>query len=288
MSTLILDGKAVRDARFTELKARIQALIKPPILAIVQVGDREDTNAYIKAKITFGEKLGVVVKHIKLDEKISQHELVAKVRECNEDENIKGIIIQLPLPIAIDQDAAIEAILPAKDVDGLTAFNVKQWLEGREEAVLPATTRGVKELLEHYKIELFGKHAVIVGRSMLVGKPLAALCLNENAFVTVCHSKTADLVSQTKTADVLIVAAGKPRLIGAGHVQKGTTVIDVGINTVIGEKLEDEIPEKKLVGDVDFEAVKDIVSAITPVPGGVGPMTVLALFENLADLCVKG
>lgn len=288
MPTLILDGKAVREARFPELKSRIQALTKPPTLAIFQVGEREDSTSYIKAKTAFGEKLGVSVKHIKLDEKITQQELIVKIWECNEDESIKGIIVQLPLPMAIDQDAAIEAISPKKDVDGLTALNVKQWLAGREDAILPATTRGVKELLEYYKISLFGKHAVVVGRSMLVGKPLAAFCLNENASVTICHSKTADLMSETKKADVLLVAAGKPKFIGAGHVRGGAIVIDVGINTVKGEKLEDEISGKKIVGDVDFDAVKDIASAIAPVPGGVGPMTVLALFENLADLCVKG
>ena len=287
MSTLILDGKVVRAAGLPELKARIEALMKPPTLAIIQVGDREDSTSYIKAKTAFGEKLGVKIKHIKLAEKISEQELIAKISECNQDETIKGIIVQLPLPIALDQDAIIEAISPKKDVDGLTSFNVKRWLEGREDAVIPGTTRGVKELLEYYKIDLFGKHVVVVGRSMLVGKPIAAYCLNENASVTICHSKTADLASETKRADVLIVAAGKPGLIGANHVREGTVVVDVGINTVKGEKLEDEIPSKKLVGDVDFEAVKDIASAISPVPGGVGPMTVLAIFENLADLCVK-
>lgn len=288
MSTLILDGRAVRDARLAELKTRIANLIAKPVLAIIQVGDRPDSNAYIRAKASFADKLGIPVKHIRLPENISEKELIVKIWECNEDETVKGIIVQLPLPIELDQDAVIEAISPRKDVDALTAPSVKAWLEGREDALLPATTRGVKELLEHYEIDLFGRHAVVVGRSMLVGKPLAALCLAANASLTVCHSKTADLAAETSQADILIVAAGRPRLIGASHVKQGAVVIDVGINTVKGEKLEDEIEETTLVGDVDFEAVSPVASAITPVPGGVGPMTVLGVFENLVDLCVRG
>jgi len=288
MATMILNGRVIRDACMVDLKARFDGLIRLPTLAIIQVGNNEESNSYIKAKTAFGEKLGVKVRHIKLDEKITQHELIAKVLECNQDEKIKGIIVQLPLPISIDRDAVIEAVLPVKDVDGLTSFNVKRWLEGREDAILPATTRGVKELLQYYKIDLFGKHVVVVGRSMLVGKPIAAFCLNENASVTICHSKTPDLGSYTKRADVLIVAVGRPNLIGINHVREGVVVIDVGINTLKGEKFEDEITGKNMVGDVDFETVKNIASAITPVPGGVGPMTVLGLFENLADLCNKG
>lgn len=287
MSAQILNGRVVRDALVNELAKTVDGLLKPPVLAIIQVGNREDSNAYIAQKSSFGEKIGVKIKHLKLPESVTQEELVARVWECNEDESIKGIIVQLPLPMTIDQDAVIEAISPQKDVDGLTSRNVKLWLEGREAGVIPATTRGVKELLEYYRIGLFGKHVVVVGRSMLVGKPLAAFALNESASVTVCHSKTPNLAEETKKADVLIVAAGRPALIGADHVREGAIVIDVGINTVKGEKLEDEIPARKLVGDVDFEAVKEIASAVSPVPGGVGPMTVLALFENLADLCLK-
>lgn len=287
MSTLILNGKDVRDARLAELKAQLGELIAPPMLAIIQVGDREDSNAYIRAKTRFAEKLGIPVKHIKLPETISEKELIVKVWECNENEEVKGIIVQLPLPIELDQDAVIEAISPKKDVDALTSTNVKMWLDGREDALLPATTRGVKELLEYYKVDLFGKHVVVVGRSMLVGKPLAAFALNQNASVTICHSKTNDLANHTKKADILIVAAGKPRLITAAHVGEGSVVVDVGINSVKGEKLEEEIDGRKLVGDTDYDAIVTIASAITPVPGGVGPMTVLALFENLADLCQR-
>lgn len=287
MTALILNGRDVRDARMPELEETIRSLVRPPVLAIIQVGDRADSNAYISAKAAFGQKIGAEIKRVKLPENISQQELIARIWECNEDESVKGIIVQLPLPTTIDQDAAIEAVSPLKDVDGLTSSNVKLLLAGRESGVIPATTRGVRELLEYYKIDPFGKHVVVVGRSMLVGKPLAAYFLNESASVTVCHSKTADLAAETRRADILVVAAGKPKLIGPDHVREGTVVIDVGINTVKGEKLEDEISGKKLVGDTDFEALKNIASAITPVPGGVGPMTVLALFENLADLCLK-
>jgi len=285
MSTLILDGRAVRDAAIPALTARIKGLLHKPVLAIIQVGDRPDSTAFIKAKSSFAEKVGAKTKHVHLPESALQAEVIKAVQECNADPKIHGIIVQLPLPLEIDQEAVIDAIDPHKDADALTSSSVKRWLEGREDALLPATTRGVKELLEYYKIELFNKHVVVVGRSMLVGKPLAAFVLNENATVTVCHSKTLDLTDETKKADVLIVAAGRPELIGAGHVREGTVVIDVGINTAKSEKLEDELPGKKLVGDVDFEVVKSLASAITPVPGGVGPMTVLGLFENLADLC---
>lgn len=285
MSTQILDGRVVREARLQELKKSIDNLLVKPTLAIVQVGNNPDSDAYIKAKMAFADKIGIKTKHIRLREDVSQEKIIANIKQCNEDMSIKGIIVQLPLPISIDQDAVIETILPSKDVDALTSHNVKMWLAGHEDALLPATTRGVKELLDYYKIDLFGKHVVVVGRSMLVGKPLAAFCLKENASLTICHSKTADLAMETKKADVLIVAAGKPKLIGQSHITEGAVVIDVGINTTAGDKLEDEVGKRKLVGDVDFDNVKDMTTAITPVPGGVGPMTVLALFENLADLC---
>jgi len=287
MPTLILDGRLAREARMPELAERVKKLIKPPHLAIIQVGDRADTASYIRAKSAFAAKIAAKVKHIHLPESATEKEVIEKIAECNADAGVNGIVVQLPLPISIDRDAVIEAVVPHKDVDGLTSFNVKRWLEGNENAIVPATARGVKELLAHYRIELFGKRVVIVGRSMLVGKPIAAFALNENATVTVVHSKTPDLAEITSTADILIVAAGRPALITAEHVREGAMVIDVGINTLKGDKLEDEVDGKKLVGDVDFEAVKTVASAITPVPGGVGPMTVLGLFENLIDLCER-
>jgi methylenetetrahydrofolate dehydrogenase (NADP+)/methenyltetrahydrofolate cyclohydrolase len=198
---------------------------------------------------------------------------------------VQDIIVQLPLPLTIDKDAVFAAISPRKDVDGLTAANVQKWLEApsaSQSVMWPATARGIRELLAFYKIPLAGKHVVVVGRSSLVGKPVAAMCVAENATVTVCHSQTANLAEHTRRADILIVAIGKPRFIGASYVTEGQVVIDVGINKV---NQPGEEGKSVMTGDVDFEAVKNIVSAITPVPGGVGQMTVLALFENLLDEC---
>ena len=243
-------------------------------LAIIQVGDRADSDSYIKAKKTFAKKIGVNEKHIQLSESISQEKVIDAVRECNVDHDIQGIIVQLPLPAHIDRDLVINTINPRKDVDALTAVNIGKWSE--DKGIMPATARGVRELLDFYKISLRNKKVTVIGRSELVGEPIAVMCQNNGAIVTVCHSKTPDLVSETKKADIIICAVGKLELIQAKHVKEGQIIIDVGIN-----RTEDGT----LTGDVDFESVKDIVKAITPVPGGVGQMTVLALFENLADIC---
>lgn len=285
MSATIISGIEARDAHFKTLKERLGTLMHVPTMTIIQIGQRPDSTSFIRGKKRFGDKLGVITNHIEVDESISQPELIELIEKCDKDKNIHGIIVQLPLPLHLDRDTIINTISPHKDVDALTATNVARWLEGVEDAILPATARGVRELLAHYNISLFNAHVVILGRSDLVGKPLAAMCVNEGANVMVCHSKTPDLISETMRADILISAVGKPNLIQAKHVKKGAVVIDVGINTVKGEKLEDEVEGTKLVGDVDFDAVKEIASAISPVPGGVGPMTVLALFENLVDLC---
>jgi len=287
MTAIIMDGRKIRDALIPELIERVKALSFELKLAIIQVGDRPDSTSFIRAKRSFAKRIGVGERYIQVPAAISQAELLKIIRECNADRSIHGIIVQLPLPASLDRDAVIDAIDPKKDVDALTAANVKYWLEGKEGSIMPATARGIRTLLKEYGIGLDGKKVAVVGRSMLVGKPIAAMCLNEGATVTICHSKTADLAKETKDADVIIVAAGKPKLIGAGQVRKEQAIIDVGINTVVGEKLDDEIEGKKLVGDVDFDSVEGMVSAITPVPGGVGPMTVISLFQNLIDLCVK-
>ena len=276
MSATIIDGRIVRDSIILDLKERFSTLLHVPTLAIIQVGDRPDSTAFIRAKKSFAQKIGVNETHIKVDETISEKELVAIIKRCNKDASIHGIIVQLPLPLHIERDTIIDAIDPHKDADGLTAINTKRWLEGREDGVMPATARGIRELFHYYKIDLFGKPVTVVGRSMLVGKPIAAMCLNENATVTVCHSKTPNLAEETTKADILIVAAGKPNLIQAQHVKKGAVVIDVGITRVTADSL---------TGDVDFDSVKEVAGAMSPVPGGVGPMTVCALFENLFDLC---
>lgn len=274
MSAQILDGRKVREALLPKLIEKISGCSVIPTLAIIQVGDKMDSTSYIRAKKAFAKKIGVSEKHIQFPGNISQEKVIDAVRECNTDPNFQGIIVQLPLPAHIDRGLIINAIDPRKDVDALTAVNIGKWSEGK--GILPATARGVQELFEFYNISLKDKKVVVVGRSELVGKPIAVMCENEGAIVTVCHSKTPDLVSETRKADIIICAVGKPGLIQARHVKEGQIIIDVGIN-----RKENGI----LVGDVDFESVKDIVAGLTPVPGGVGQMTVLALFENLADIC---
>lgn len=276
MSATILSGLEARDARLPKLIEKVKSLSYTPKLAIIQVGDRADSTAYINAKIGFAKKIGVDVKLINFDEAVSQAEIIEVIKDCNEDSSINGIIIQLPLPTQISRNDVIEAIDPKKDVDGLTSTNYDKLVSGDSLTIIPATARGVGELLEHYKINLKGKKVAVVGRSRLVGAPIAILCKKAGAEVVVCHSKTVNLANETKKADVVIVAVGKPGLIGTGHIKNGVIVIDVGIS---------KMPDASLKGDVDFEAVKNIASAISPVPGGVGPMTVLGLFENVVDIC---
>jgi len=274
--SLLIDGRKTREALTEKLILRIKELGFVPVLAIIQVGDRPDSTAFIKAKKSFASKIGIKEKHIQLGEDISQSELNDTIKECNADSNIHGIIVQLPLPSHLDRDTTIEAIDPKKDVDALTKQSIAKWSVGK--GILPATARGIRELLSFYDISLKGKNVTVIGRSELVGKPIAIMCKNEGASVTVCHSQTPDLVPETKKADIIICAVGKPSLIQAKHLDpnKKQIVIDVGINRT---------DAGTLVGDVDFGGVKDMVYAISPVPGGVGPMTVLGLFENLVDIC---
>lgn len=276
MSATIISGRIVRDARIQELTDKVKSLSYIPQLAIVQVGNRPDSTAYINAKKAFAKKIGVEVRHIHLAENVSQAEVIDQIKLSNSDRSVQGIIVQLPLPVHIDKTSVIETIDPKKDVDGLTSVNYDKLLAGDLTGIIPATARGVRELLKYYSIDLKGKRVVVVGRSRLVGGPIAILSERAGAQVTVCHSKTLDLAAETIQADVLIVAVGKPKLIGASHIKPGVIIIDVGIS---------KMPDESLNGDVDFEAVKDIAASITPVPGGVGPMTVFGLFENVVDAC---
>jgi len=289
---LILDGKKARAEIKKALIERVKSLSVQPHLVIVQVGARSDSAAYINAKKKFAVEIGARETHIILPEQTIQREILRVIENANSDPAVHGIIVQLPLPLSIDRDTIINAIDPTKDVDGLTAANVKKWTEGRPDAIWPATTRGIRELLKFYNISLDGKKVAMLGRSSLVGMPTAAMCEAENAMVTVCHSKTPNTAEITKAADVIIVAIGKSRLIGPSYICIGAStdvnasaenksnqvIIDIGTTSIDG----------KLVGDVDFEAVIPLLGekgAITPVPGGVGQMTVLALFENLIDAC---
>ncbi|MDD5165156.1 MAG: bifunctional 5,10-methylenetetrahydrofolate dehydrogenase/5,10-methenyltetrahydrofolate cyclohydrolase [Candidatus Pacebacteria bacterium] len=285
MSPRILSGNTVRDSRLVELIKKFSEITPTPELAIIQVGDRPDSAAYIKAKISFAQKVGVVAHHIYLPENASQEDIVIEIKKCNENKLIKGVIVQLPLPAHIDRDVVINTIDPHKDIDGQTAFNMQCLREGRPDAIVPATARGIRELLSYYNIDINNKKVTVVGRSALVGTPVAQVFARYRAVVTVAHSKTIDLMKETSSANVIIVAVGKPRLISTEHVRSGQVIVDVGI-TREGEVGLDT--KTKLVGDVDFDKVSKVIGstgAITPVPGGVGPMTVLGLFENLLDAC---
>lgn len=283
-SLRILDGRVIRAERaqgLAEEARRVSVdLGRPPKLAIIQVGDRADSDSYIKAKRSFAEQIGVETIFERFAEDVSGSDVIARISSFNADGEIDGIIVQLPLPQSLQpyRDGIIDAIDPCKDVDGLTTSNQDKLSGGGKTGIVPATARGVMELLDYYHIDLKAKNVVVVGRSALVGAPVAQLCRSAGGDVIVCHSKTEDLVAETKKADVLIVAVGRPGLIGSEHVKHGAVVVDIGINRE---------NDDSLTGDVDFEAVEGVASAITPVPGGVGQMTVVALFENLIDACKR-
>jgi len=288
--TKLLDGKIVRDKIAEKLRSQISRLKPKPRLVIIQVGDLAESNTYIRQKILFGEKIGVIVNHLKFDEKINQENLITQISKLNTDSTVSGIIVQMPIPARLDKDEIIDAIDPKKDVDGLTSTNLKLLWENRSGGFIPATTKGILELLDFYKIPASGKKVIIVGRSFLVGKPTALAFLNRDATVTICHRETKNLKLETRNADILIVAVGKPNLITKDYVNKNQIVIDVGINVIDNTKQEtgNKKPEtepvnRKIVGDVDFDSVSKIVKAISPVPGGVGPLTVASLFENLLE-----
>lgn len=283
----VLDGKKVRDEIAKTLRAKIGAFSSKPKLCIIQVGDNEESATYIRQKKVFGESIGAIVEHLKLSADTTEVEMLKIISAQNADASVHGIIVQLPIPEHLSQGVIVDAILPTKDVDGLGNVNVKLLWENKGGGFLPATTRGIMSLLSYYRLSVAGKHAVVVGRSSLVGKPTALALLNADATVTIAHRKTPYLAEITRLADILIVAVGKPHCIQSEHVKEDQIVIDVGITAVTGEKLDEEIAEKTITGDVHFDEVKNIVSAISPVPGGVGPMTVASLFENLVEAYEK-
>jgi len=284
---LLLDGKVVRKNIAKTLEENFKKFSRRATLAIVQIGDLAPSNAYIKQKKLFGESIGVVVKHLKLLADSLESDIVGEIQKLNTDESVQGIIVQLPLPKNINISNVLNSVNKDKDVDGLTATNFRKLAEGVSGYFIPATARGVCELLEYYKVPIAGERVVVVGRSMLVGKPTALALLLRGATVTITHSQTKNLAEVTRLADILIVAIGKPRFITDEYVSQNQVVVDVGINDISGEKFDEEIPKRHLVGDIDFDSVKNTVRALSPVPGGVGPMTVLALFENLFDVCRK-
>jgi methylenetetrahydrofolate dehydrogenase (NADP+) / methenyltetrahydrofolate cyclohydrolase len=273
LSARVIDGKAIAAELRAELAVRVDRLKGEgltPGLAVVIVGDDPASRIYVRNKALACEAIGVRSEVHALAADTPQSQLVAFVKRLNHDDRIHGILVQMPLPRGIDSRAVIEAIAPSKDVDGFHYQNVGSLVVG-EAAFYPCTPWGVMKMLDHEGVAVEGLHAVVVGRSTIVGKPMALLLLNAGATVTICHSKTRDLGAMTRQADILVAAVGKARMIGAGMVKPGAIVIDVGIN---------RLPDGKLAGDVDFAAVSQVASLITPVPGGVGPMTIAMLLAN--------
>lgn len=262
-------GKEIRD----EIKVGVDKLIDSgckPGLAVILVGEDPASQTYVKNKEKSSIQAGMKSEQIKLPETISQKELLEHVEKLNNDVSIHGILVQLPLPSHIDEDLVIKSISPDKDVDGFHPQNVGKMIIGQE-TFLPCTPHGIMEMLERSGIDIAGKHAVVIGRSNIVGKPMGQLLLQKDATVTYCHSKTKNLASFAKQADILIAAIGKAKFVTDEYVKEGAVVIDVGMN-------RDE--NGKLCGDVDYDSVKEVASAITPVPGGVGPMTITMLLKN--------
>lgn len=268
----LIDGKMISSKLKEEYKAKIEKLKRKPNLAMIRIGNDAAAAIYTKLKGKMCEELGIPFAEYSLNSSITQEELIKQIKKLNEDESVTAILIESPIPAHLNILEAFDTIDPKKDVDGLNSSNLGELAAGHPTFV-PATPYGIMKLLEEYKIEIEGKRCVVVGRSNLVGRPMALSLLNANGTVTVCHSRTKDLADVTKQADILVVAIGKPRYIKAEMVKEGAVVIDVGINRIPGEK--------KIVGDVDFENVKEKCEYITPVPGGVGPMTIISLIENL-------
>ena len=267
---MILDGKAVSEKRLDILKEEIEESRLYPRLATIIVGEDPGSKLYVRMKHRACERVGIGSVGIELPEDASTERVLETVTRLNNDPEIDGILVQLPLPSGVDTTRVINAVAPGKDVDGFHPCNLGRLLAGTP-VFAPCTPQGIMTILDEYKIPIAGKRAVVVGRSIDVGRPMAALLLNADATVTICHSKTRNLEDEMRNADILVSAIGKLKFVGTDMIKAGATVIDVGINY-------DE--QGKLHGDVDFEAVRDRAGAITPVPGGVGPMTIATLMEN--------
>ena len=267
----ILDGKAVAQTVKVEISEAVAGLDYRPGLATVLVGDDPASHSYVRGKRRDAEQVGINSIHHELDWSTSQETLISLIQSLNADDGVDGILVQLPLPAGLDGESAVEAIDPAKDVDGLHPFSLGKLMLGKP-GLRPCTPSGVLRILDHYGIETAGARVVVVGRSFLVGRPLAMMLSEKgtDATVSIAHSRTHDLAALSREADILVAAAGNPGLIGSEHVKPGATVIDVGVNRT----------DEGLVGDVDFDSVVDISGGITPVPGGVGPMTRAMLLAN--------
>ena len=271
-----MDGKALSLSLEVELKLKVDALreknARIPKLVVVLVGDNPASQTYVKNKAKACERVGFLSEIIELDGSISQEIVLSTIDRLNRDETVDGILVQLPVPKHLDAKAIVHALDPNKDVDGLHPLNVAKLYEN-EKGFVPCTPKGIMRLLKEYQIDVVGKHCVVLGRSNLVGRPVAQLLLNENATVTICHSKTRNLSEFTKQADIIVVAIGRAHFLTSKDVNHAECIIDVGINRVDG----------KLVGDVAYDELVDKVDAMTPVPGGVGPMTIGMLLENTLE-----
>ena len=272
--TIILDGKKLRDKIFENLKQRLNNMSEKPTLAVILVGENPASQIYVRNKKKTAENLGINSIVINYPADISEKILLDKIQELNNDNKITAILVQLPLPKHIDKFKIIDAIAPEKDVDGLTPYNSGKLFSGEEPYVYPCTPKGILLLLDEYNIELAGKHVVVIGRSNLVGKPVAQMLLNRNATVTMCHSHTKNPSDITKTADIVVSAVGK-NIIGEKMLKSDCVVVDVGIFKDVNGKI---------CGDVDFTSASKIAAYISPVPGGVGPMTIASLMLNTVEL----
>jgi methylenetetrahydrofolate dehydrogenase (NADP+)/methenyltetrahydrofolate cyclohydrolase len=276
----LIDGKAVAAKLRGEVAlsaAALRAKDVAPTLAVVLVGEDPASAVYVKSKTKAAREAGVDVRDHKLPQNTTQDELMALVRTLNDDPIVDGILVQMPLPPQLDSDAVIRALDPAKDVDGLTASSLGNLAQGRPTFVA-CTPKGCMRLLREVNARLEGARAAVLGRSLLVGKPISLLLQNANATVTMCHSRTRDLADEVKRADIVVAAIGKPEMVKGDWIKEGAIVLDVGINRT---------PEGKLVGDVEFTKAAQRAKAITPVPGGVGPMTIACLLENTVEAALR-
>lgn len=275
----ILEGKKVAEVIETRAKQKLSGIEGRPVLAIVLVGNDPASEIYVKKKRESCEKIGIESKKVELPREISQQDLLEEIEKLNLDPNITALMVQMPLPEHISERDVLEAVVEDKDVECLNSSNFGKFSEYGETSVTvsPVTPMAVMRILEVYGVEIEGKNAVVVGNSNIVGKPVTMLLADRGATVTVCHDKTKDIAIHTRWADILVVAVGKKHLVSDGMFKKGAVVIDVGINREDG----------KLYGDVDFDAAKEVVDAITPVPGGVGPVTVAMLMENTVELFLR-
>jgi len=270
MTARILDGKSLAASIRASVKERIAGIGAQPGLAVILAGEDPASKIYVRNKTRACEEAGVRSVQIDYPSSVSQQELVARIRALNADPAVHAILVQLPLPKGIDEQAVLGEVSPAKDADGFHPANLGALLSGRPRFV-PCTPAGILRLVDHAGVPLAGRRAVVIGRSTIVGKPLALLLLQRDATVTLCHSKTQDLETEARRADILVAAVGRPKLVTAAMVKPGACVVDVGIN---------RLPDGSLAGDVDFQSARQVAGWITPVPGGVGPMTIAMLLEN--------